>query len=443
MIRKTGCKLAASVCTLAAISGLLFAGQPESGAPGLAPAAAPQQLTLAAAEEMLLQRNLAIAANRRQLEVSQALRQIAGYKPNPTLQVAGEQFPVWSPTASSYPRYFSTNPDVGAEPTWTAQMTKLIERGGKRESRVEQAEAQIDTAKAQILDAFRTQLFQLRQAFAAAILARENLTLAQAQDAQYERTEQLTEIKVKAGDLAEMELFRVRAGRLPFRQAILDAKLAQQQAVRDVMNLLNLRQDTGMSLEVLGDFTSKPVPLTLDELKTIALQNRPDLRAARSNLTGAQAGLHLAEAQRKRDVSVGVEYQRVGNDSALGVIAQVPLFVYNNQKAGIAQATAQQHVVETQLRQAEAQAVTDVEKAWQAYLAARNTTALYSSENLEQVEKLREAIAYSYQRGEASLFELLDAERTARQATVAYNQARAAYQLALWQLEAAAGQPLN
>ncbi|HXJ37974.1 MAG TPA: TolC family protein [Bryobacteraceae bacterium] len=444
MVRKNLLLLGANMCTFALLSGItLHAGQAEVSAQSLAPVTPPQQLTLAAAEELLLQRNLAIAANRHQLELSQALRQIAGYKPNPTLQIAAEQFPVWSPVAGSYPRYFSTNPDVGAEPTWTAQVSKLFERGGKRESRVEQAEAQIGTARAQIFDAFRTQLLQLRQAFATAILAKENLALAQAQDTQYQRTEELTGIKVKAGDLAEMELFRVRAGRLPFRQAILDAQLAQQQAIRDILNLLNARQDAGSSIEIMGEFASKPLPLTVDELRAMALKNRPDIQAARSSLTGAQAGLHLAEAQRTRDVSVALEYQRVGSDSALGVIAQVPLFVYNNQKAGIAQATAQQHVVEAQLRQAEAQAVTDVEKAWQAYLAARNSMELYSSENLVQVEKLRAAIAYSYQRGEASLFELLDAERSARQATVAYNQARATYQLALWQMEAAVGQPLN
>ena len=48
----------------------------------------------------------------------------------------------------------------------------------------------------------------------------------------------------------------------------------------------------------------------------------------------------LAQSQRTRDVVIGAEYQRVGNDQAVGVTTQVPLFLYNNQKAGIAQAGA-------------------------------------------------------------------------------------------------------
>src|SRR5262249_44077943 len=137
--------------------------------------------------------------------------------------------------------------------------------------------------------------------------------------------------------------------------------------------------------------------------------------------------------------AVGVEYQRVGNDSAVGMIAQVPLFLYNNQKVAVAQATAQRHIAEAQERQAEIQALTDVEKAYQAYISAKNLLGLYSSENLVQVENLRMTAEYSYKHGDTSLFEYLDTARTARQAAIAANQARAAFQLALWQMENAIG----
>jgi outer membrane protein TolC len=39
--------------------------------------------------------------------------------------------------------------------------------------------------------------------------------------------------------------------------------------------------------------------------------------------------------------------------------------------------------------------------------------------------------------------ELLDAERTIRQASTAYNQARANYQASVWQLEQAVGRDLQ
>jgi cobalt-zinc-cadmium efflux system outer membrane protein len=125
------------------------------------------------------------------------------------------------------------------------------------------------------------------------------------------------------------------------------------------------------------------------------------------------------------------------------VVVQIPLFVYNNYQAAITQANAQRRAAEALLRQAELQAVTDVEKAYQAYQSSRRLLDLYNSQNLAQVEKLRNISSYSYKEGAVSLFELLDAQRTYNQALTAYNQARTDYQISLWQLEQAIGRTLR
>ena len=82
-------------------------------------------------------------------------------------------------------------------------------------------------------------------------------------------------------------------------------------------------------------------------------------------------------------------------------------------------------------------------KAYESYLAARRSMALYSSDNLVQVDKLRTIADFSYRLGGTSLLELLDAQRVANQAAVAYNQARFNYQSSLWQIEQAIGRPLE
>ena len=57
----------------------------------------PARLTLAQAEDLLLQRNLTVAAARYQVEASRAARLIAGYKPNPVLTVGAEQLTFYGP----------------------------------------------------------------------------------------------------------------------------------------------------------------------------------------------------------------------------------------------------------------------------------------------------------------------------------------------------------
>ena len=122
---------------------------------------------------------------------------------------------------------------------------------------------------------------------------------------------------------------------------------------------------------------------------------------------------------------------------------QVPLFLRNNQQALYTQTDAQKRAAEAQLKQAELQAVVDVEKAYQSYLSARKVLDLYNTENLSQVEKLRTVANVSYREGASSLFELLDAQRAYNAAMTAYYQARADYQMTLWGLEQATGRSLR
>ncbi|MBV9074401.1 MAG: TolC family protein [Acidobacteria bacterium] len=421
----------------------------------------PRNLSLFEAERLLVERNLTLAAARFQVHANEAARRIAAYKPNPQLQLGMEQVPFRSPVPNSAPRFFATNSDAGANPVYTAQFGKLFERGGKREFRTRQADALVSVAAAQMDDALRNQLFALRQAFGNAILARDNLILAAEIDAQYAKTENLTAERVRAGDLPGIELYRMQAGHLQFHQAVIDAQSGYEQATRDVLNVLsagpqdvvpdNSRPLAGVSagealksapLAVVGDFSDAAIPQTLEQLKDLARANRPDLKVAQANLRAAEYGLRLAQAQRSRDINVATEYQRVGDDDSVGIVTQIPLFLYNNGKAGIELAQAQRAAAEAQLHQLEVQIDTDVEKAYQAYLAARRSVALYSDENLKQVRKVRDITEFSYQHGAVTLLELLDAERTVRQAASSYNQARSAYQLSVWQLEQAAGRDL-
>ena len=422
----------------------------------------PRTLSLFEAEQLLTSRSLPLAAGRSQLEASQAARRIAGYKPNPQLQLGMEQIPFQSNVPGSVPRFVSSS-SAASNPTYTAQFSKLFERGGKRELRVHQADAQVNVATAQMQDVLRNQLFALRQAFGNAVLARDNLRLAAEIDTQYAKTEDLTAQRVKAGDLPGIELYRLQAGRLQFQQAVIDAQNSYEQATRDLLNVLSARtQDVvdtnarsalvqvnmadlleSAPVLVAGDFTEAAVSQTVEQVRDLADANRPDLAIARANLEAADYGVRLAQAQRSRDVNVAAEYQRVGNDDTLGVVTQVPLFLYNNGKAGVEQAHALRAAAEAQLRQTEIQVNTDVEKAYQAYLSAKKSVALFSTENLQQVRKVRDIVEFSYQHGAATLLEMLDAERTVRQATTSYNQARASYQLSLWQLNQAVGRDLQ
>jgi cobalt-zinc-cadmium efflux system outer membrane protein len=417
----------------------------------------PRQLSLEKAEEILLSNNLALSAARYGIEVARAQRLVAGLRPNPTLTFGAEQFDIGHPARN----LFTTDNNAAANRVYTFRYDQILERGNKRELRAAVADSQLQAAEAQLLDATRQQLFQLKQSFYAAVLARENLRVADENLYLINSTEQLIKLHVDEGVTAEWELTKFQANKVQYQRDLLAARLGYQQAVRDLLNLLGAQPASVVAavpvsqasqapslladapIEVIGDLRLQPVAFSLEDLRQAALAQRPDVIAVRHQVEAATHALDLANALRRRDVDIGGEYQRVGGENTVGVVVSVPLFLNNNHQGEIAQAVVQLQQAKAQLAQVELQALTDVDKAFKAYELNRQMLQLYTNEAVAKAEESFRIAGVSYKEGATSLLELSDSQRTYNQTRVAYNQAHLDYRMSLFQLELATGKKLT
>jgi len=302
-------------------------------------------------------------------------------------------------------------------------------------------------------------MLQLKQAFLNALLARDNLRVADENLALINSTEQLIKLHVSTGDVAEWDLIKFQSNRVQYQRDLVTARLSYQQSTRDLLNLMGAEPSdvsnivttasdqtaqelADAPLEVIGDLSVKPVSLQLDQLQQTALANRPDVIAAMRAEQAAQKSLDLAYALRHRDVDVAVEYQREGGENTVGFIVSIPLFINNNHQGEINQALAQLSVVKTQLSQAKLQAMTDVDKAYKSYQLSKQMLDVYTAETLLKSEESYKIAGVSYKEGASSLLELQDAQRTYNQTRVQYNQAHFDYRMSLYQIEAATGKQL-
>jgi outer membrane protein TolC len=329
----------------------------------------------------------------------------------------------------------------------------VFERGNKRSLRTAAAEFQVQAAEAQVLDTIRTQLFQLRQAFYTAVLARENVRVAQENLDLTNNTERLIKTRVSAGDAPEWDLIKFQASKVQFQRDLAVAHLAYQQAVRDVLTFAGATFPTIGSatpaaldapLEVIGALRAEPlsVSFSIEELRQVALETRPDILAAQRNSDAAQRNLDLAYAQRHRDIDVALEYQRNGTDNTIGATVSFPLLLSHKFEGQINQGLAQVQQANVALDQAKLQAMADVEKAYQAYQSSRQVLQVYTTEALAKAEESFRIAGVSYRQGATSLLELQDAQRTLNQTRVAANQAFFDYRMSLFQLEQATGKSL-
>jgi outer membrane protein TolC len=346
-----------------------------------------------------------------------------------------------------------SNSDSAANRLYTVRIDQVFERGNKRSLRTEAAEFQVQAAEAQVLDTIRTQLLQLRQAFYTAVLARENVRVAQENLDLTADTERLIKTRVSAGDAPEWDLIKFQASKVQFQRDLAAARLAYQQAVRDVLTFVGATFPTigsatpaalAAPIEVIGALRAGPLSasLSLEELHQAALETRPDILAAQRNSDAAQRNLDLAYAQRHRDIDVALEYQRNGGDNTVGATVSFPLFLSHKFEGQINQGLAQVQQARVAFDQAKLQAITDVEKAYQAYQASRHVLQVYTAEALAKAEESFRIAGVSYRQGATSLLELQDAQRTLNQTRVAANQAFFDYRMSLYQLEQATGKSL-
>ncbi|MCL2247389.1 MAG: TolC family protein, partial [Lentimicrobiaceae bacterium] len=163
----------------------------------------------------------------------------------------------------------------------------------------------------------------------------------------------------------------------------------------------------------------------LQNLITLAQENRADLRAAICTRELSAAHLKLAKANRIIDLGLNIGFAH--NTVALNEEAPSPK--HNTISAGITiplkfsaankgevrsaqyfeqQSEAQFEVILLQIRK-------EVEQGYNNYISAYRTAKLYQNNTLTDATTILEKKRYSYSRGETSLLEVLDAQRTANE----------------------------
>jgi outer membrane protein, heavy metal efflux system len=262
--------------------------------------------------------------------------------------------------------------------------------------------------------------------------------LAEKDLASFQQTVDISEARFQAGSMSEGDLIKIKLQLLQFQMDVSAARLARVQALASLRQLLGY-ESVPENYEVAGDLEYKPVKVGEDDLKAMALRQRPDLRAAQLGVTAARSQYTLARANGKKDLGVTFTYNHLGgvNTGSLFFNIQMPIFDRNQGEI----ARTQYAITQSQELSSEQSsiALTDVANAYESLRTNNQVVQLYQSGYLKQAEDSRDISQYAYQRGAASLLDYLDAERSYRATELAYRMSLANYMVALEQLRQAVG----
>jgi len=401
-------------------------------------AQAPRQaLTIDEAVSEAIRNNPTLLAERANIPIAEARVLTARLRPNPSLSAAGDHMDLLGTGFNNQNGGGPTEIVVGAE--------FPIERGGKRQRRVDVAERERAVVELNFQEAVRTVTLNVQAAFVAVLLARDNLSLASENLATFNRIVEVNAARVQAGDLAEVELVRSRVAALQYANSVRRAELALQTAVTRLRSLIG-RSASSPPFEAVGDLKRVSTVPGLEELRNTAGESRPDLRALRMDSERAQAEVRLQMAQARPDYTLGTEYRRQqvnARSNSLTVSVSVPLPFFDRNQGEIARSRREQTQVRLRVQAQELAVAAEVETARNQLEAARQLLESIEGKLLGEARDVRDITDFAYRSGEATLLELLDAQRAFNETIQAYNDTRAEYAQSLYLLDAVCGKAVT
>lgn len=376
--------------------------------------------------------NPTLRAARIGIEESQAQEVTAYLRPNPDFTATLDQINPF--TANPVNKY---SPFAEALPLVSAGY--LHERRHKRELRLESSQIGTAIARSQLADQERNLVFNLRNAFVQTLQAKAVRELAKQNLAYYDHELSIGRDRYQAGDIAHVDLDRLELQRVQYESDLQTAEVTVRTNKIQLLQLLADRTPVEQ-FDVTGSFDFGEPALLLDELRRIALEERPDLKAAAQSADKARTDYRLAVANGSTDPTFGVDFARNPPIPVyIGASVSIPLRIFDRNQ-GEKERTRLDIARNERLREAaQAQVFSDVDSA---HVTLLNTIALlkpYKAKYLEQAARVRDTIAFSYQHGQASLVDYLDAQRDYRTVETSYLNLVGSYLTAANQLNLAVG----
>lgn len=331
---------------------------------------------------------------------------------------------------------------------FSSQLSWTLEPRGKRKARIDLAKNEAQLTSLLLEDYFRNLRADATLAY---LLTIQNRHLLDVQYNSYQQMKKLAEadsIRFRLGSITQVNARQSKLEAGTMLNEVYTAQAELKTSLANLSLLLGQRQQDTL-LYPKEEFTGFDRNFVLQDLILTAQNNRSDLKAALQQKSVSQSVIKLAKANRAIDLglSLGMGY----NSYVRNVIAPTPSFTtvnagisiplkFSNNRPGELRAAQYGMMQAGQLyKQTELTIQTEVTQAFYNYEATQKQVLQFNTGLLAEAKAILDGKIYSYHRGETSLLEVLDAQRTYNEVQQNYYQTLHNHAAALVELERAAG----
>jgi len=236
-----------------------------------------------------------------------------------------------------------------------------------------------------------------------------------------------------------VDLDRLELQRVQYESDLQTAEVNLRTAKIQLLALLNDRTPVEQ-FDVSGPFDFSQQLPAIDDVRQMALDTRPDLKASLQSIDKATTDHKLAIANGSTDPTFNVDFARNPPIPVyLGVGVTIPLRIFDRNQGEKLRTQLDIDRNEKQMEATRAQVFSDVDSAYATVTSAVTLLQPYKDRYLNQAQSVRDTIEFSYQRGAASLIDFLSAQAEYRSVQVNYLNLVGSYLQAANQLNQAVG----
>ena len=336
-----------------------------------------------------------IGAGRHETAAAHAAVDAARAAPNPSVEARAAYGKPTDNSASGIEWGLALSIPLG----WIAQ----------RNSRMDAAHAQVNVADAQTEALRRGVLLQLRVLFWTLVYSQERVAALGDLDGQMATLSATVRRRVEEGEVRPVEATRVEVEAEKISGELEVAELAMIASRAALATWLG--SDDGERLVAVADLTQLPGPVTMELARKRAAKH-PTLDAARARVNALEANVTVERRARVPSFAVEV-FTDHGLDRrayGAGLAIELPLWNWNtgNIQRSQRMLAAQKNKLESERIDLEIRAI----EAQSQCQAGTMLATRYNKRILPRAESAARVIERTYQLGEATLLEVIDARRT-------------------------------
>lgn len=367
------------------------------------------------AENVALKHNAQIQSARATLDGAQADLITAGARPNAVMSVNASGV---DKTQYQYGTRLNALDTI-------VRIDQPFERGNKRDLRIAKATDLGQASVWDMHDTIRQERFRVVSAWLDLRVAEQVYLITEANLTHANRVLEKARLRFKAGDLSGADLGRIETDHGRLQAESQSALRDRSRAEANLSNLLGSEMQRER-IATRGDWPAVMSHQDAEKLIAMSSDRRPDVQAARARLAAAKQSVELTRAQRTRDFTVGMQYERNNPTvvNSIGAGIAIPLFTGNDFEGDIRKSTAEMTQAEIAMLQTERSAHSESLLYLQELDQANARLKSLQEQALLSARRTDKAADIAYARGAMNTFEYLDAKRALRLAELEALMAR-------------------